>query len=808
MDLQTLATTIQAPNTILLLGAGASIPSGAPSGDALAKQLASQLKPQPDADDLSDVCGIYERRVGRTELARSVKAILEPLRPTGGLLAIPALPWRAIYSTNFDRLVELSYRAAGKELSVVRSNYDFSTTDTAETVRLYKIHGCISQDLGFGNTARMVLTERDYDDVQKYRQSLFVSLQGLMMTNNTLIIGQSLRDAHLRTMAKDVGALRQTQGGAGRVFLLVYEYDADRAHLFEQYGIEVVGGSLNDLIYALQQGQPASALAHSTATSVDQALPTKLVATTINVAHSTTLAPDVNRLFNGSPATYADIENGFTIERASEQRLRDAQDGRRGFFLVIAGAGGVGKTSLARRLLYSRLSENFLCWEHIPHYALDVESWLLVNVELRKLGRQGMLLVDDCARHFGSVNKLATELAKQDRPFLRLVLTVNAGQWATRTKSPAFSTHGNQERVSILSNDDVDALVNLVDTTPAVRALVETDFLGLGRQDRIRRLRERCSSEMYVCLKNIFHTERLDDILLQEYADLDTAARDVYRHVAALQSMGVQVHRQLVVRLLGIEAGSLVGLLAQMDAVVSEYDISNRDGLYGWSTRHDVIAHVIATYKYADQDELYTLLANLIDGLNPTIHIELETARAIAADDMGIPRLSSVSRKEELLSKLISVVPAERTPRRRLVRLHLDQNDLDASERAIATAIQQIGSDAIIDRYRAILAYRRATLTKGILDEDRVAMLLEAERIARRCVERNPQDRYNFRALSDIALELVTRAGKFELLEETVEWMRSEEIDATDPDLIRDRRDLESRLRRLRTEHDARSEMS
>lgn len=272
--------------------------------------------------------------------------------------------------------------------------------------------------------------------------------------------------------------------------------------------------------------------------------------------------------------------------------------------------------------------------------------------------------------------------------------------------------------------------------------------------------------------------------------------------------MGVQVHRQLVVRLLGIEAGSLVGLLAQMDAVVSEYDISNRDGLYGWSTRHDVIAHVIATYKYADQDELYTLLANLIDGLNPTIHIELETARAIAADDMGIPRLSSVSRKEELLSKLISVVPAERTPRRRLVRLHLDQNDLDASERAIATAIQQIGSDAIIDRYRAILAYRRATLTKGILDEDRVAMLLEAERIARRCVERNPQDRYNFRALSDIALELVTRAGKFELLEETVEWMRSEEIDATDPDLIRDRRDLESRLRRLRTEHDARSEMS
>jgi GTPase SAR1 family protein len=800
LDLSGLAANIRPSNTILLLGAGASIPSGAPSGASLAKQLAGQLKPPPDADDLADVCGIYERRQGRTQLARAVQSILEPLRPTGGLLALPALPWRAIYSTNFDRLVELSYRAADKDLSVVRSNYDFSTTDNDGATKLYKIHGCMTQDTGLGHKAQMVLTERDYDDVAQYRQALFNSLKSSMMTNNTLVVGQSLRDAHLRSLAKEVGVLRQTQGGAGRVFLLVYDYDEDRAPLFEQYGIEVVGGSLNDLIFVLQKEYSLSALGSdhdAIAVPIGDSLPEKLLATTTNAEHASTLEADVAKLFNGSPATYADIQNGFTIERGSEHRLRTAQDGRRGFFLVISGGGGVGKTSLARRLLHKRISENFLCWEHIGHFPLDVDSWLLVDSELKKSGRQGILLIDDCARHFNAVNRLATELAKRDRPFLRLVMTVNAAQWSTRTKSPAFFTHGSLERVSILSNDDVDALVNLVDSTPAVRSLVEADFLGLGRQDRVRRLRERCSSEMFVCLKNIFHTESLDNILLQEYADLEVSARDVYRHVSALQAMGVRVHRQLIVRLLGIEAGTLQGLLAYMDAVVSEYDISDRDGLYGWTTRHDVIAKVIATYKYSDQDELYGLLVRLIDGLNPTVHIELETARAIAADEMGIARLSNYVRREELLKKLIGVVPAERTPRRRLIRLFLDGNDLVAADSAIVAAKKSIGSDPIVERYNAVLAYRRAINTEGILDEDRVAMLKEAERIARQCVVRNPLDRYNFRTLSDVAVELLSRTGKSELLVETIDWMKREEADAADPDFVRDRRGLEQRLRQF-----------
>ncbi len=218
MELTELAAATNPEQTVLLLGAGASIPSGAPTGGArLARHLAERMSPTPDGDDLSEIAGIFEGRLGRRELAIAVKRRLKDLLPAGGILALPTYRWKGIYTTNFDRLVEISYQNAGVDLEVVRSNFDFSNATGKTAAVLYKIHGCTSQDIGFGDRARMVLTELDYDEVHQYRQSLFVSLQMNMMNGNTLVVGQSLRDHHLRELAKEVGALR-TQGVQGRVF--------------------------------------------------------------------------------------------------------------------------------------------------------------------------------------------------------------------------------------------------------------------------------------------------------------------------------------------------------------------------------------------------------------------------------------------------------------------------------------------------------------------------------------------------------------------------------------------------------------
>ncbi|HAG59031.1 MAG TPA: hypothetical protein DCL83_06790, partial [Arthrobacter bacterium] len=86
---------------------------------------------------------------------------LENLKPTAGLLTLPSFNWLSLYSTNFDTLIEDSYRAASRDLDVYRSNFDVSKPRTT-TTPLYKIHGCVTQDSANGHQSRMLITESDY----------------------------------------------------------------------------------------------------------------------------------------------------------------------------------------------------------------------------------------------------------------------------------------------------------------------------------------------------------------------------------------------------------------------------------------------------------------------------------------------------------------------------------------------------------------------------------------------------------------------------------------------------------------------
>jgi hypothetical protein len=577
---------------------------------------------------------------------------------------------------------------------------------------------------------------------------------------------------------------------------MVHNYDEDRAGLFTRLGVDVIHGDLEDLLLALvNEGKTSPEAVYSTSTSTSDILTPDLVLTTQDVAHAAQLQPDPIRLFNGTPATYADISQGNTITRVAQTRLQDAQRGVRGFFLVISGARGVGKTSLARAFMLSRSSQNILAWEHLSDQPLDVNSWLAVDARLRKAGREAILLVDDCSRHLRSLNRLVDKLAAVDRPHLRIVATVESAKWKVSPKSQGFFSRGSLVNLSQLERTDIEALVHLVETRPRIRALVEQQFLGLGRLDQIKRLRDKCSADMFVCLKNIFANDNLDNILLQEYAELSVEAKDVYRYVSAIQSLGGFVHRQLIMRIHGISGIGLDALLGALDGIVSEYTIDSAKGIFGWCTRHDVIAEVIAKWKFSDQEELFLLLENLIDGLNPSTRIEMETAIAIATNDGGIARLTDLTRQIELFHRLIETIPAHRTPRRRLVRLYIKNDLLPEAENEIAVAERAIGDDPVIMRHKAVLTLRKSEALPGIEDGDRKAILLDAEGIIRRCIRQYESDLYSYRTLGEIGLALASKYGEYSAIDDAIEALREFEGVNGDPEIQTVRRRLEGQLR-------------
>ncbi len=149
---------------------------------------------------------------------------------------------------------------------------------------------------------------------------------------------------------------------------------------------------------------------------------------------------------------------------------------------------------------------------------------------------------------------------------------------------------------------------------------------------------------MFVCLKNIFAVEAFDDIILRDYAALHTEYQDIFRYVAAMENAGVRVHRQLVIRLLGISAMEIKNVLTNLRDIVSEYDIDENKHIYGWQCRHAVISSIITKFKFSDISQVIALFDLVIDNIAPTYAIEIRTIRELCNLETGLSRIPN---KEE-----------------------------------------------------------------------------------------------------------------------------------------------------------------
>src|SRR5476649_1806444 len=122
----------------------------------------------------------------------------------------------------------------------------------------------------------------------------------------------------------------------------------------------------------------------------------------------------------------------------------------------------------------------------------------------------------------------------------------------------------------------------------------------------------------------------------------------------------MRVHRQLILRMLNLVAEQVNTVLTNLTGIVDEYDILTKEGLYGWRTRHLVIARRITDYKFSGIEELTELFERIIKNINPTVSIELQSIRDICDTEFGVGRLSDPQTRMIIYRKLIDVAPAER----------------------------------------------------------------------------------------------------------------------------------------------------
>jgi len=355
------------------------MPSGAPSVGALIEAISSEFGIEADGLSLSEISALAEDKRNRIDLISLARQKFSGLKAKGALLNFPNHAWKGIYTTNYDELVEDAYRRAKKSLTVFSSDFDFRAQGDPIATKLYKLHGTIGKDSVDGFVHNIILTQTDYDSAYEYRDALYARLKDdLNPGSQAVIIGQSLKDNHLRELIENVIVANKKVGASGRIFLVLYEQDNNRAKTYELRGIKIAFGSLDSFIAGMDAKAPDTAHAYQdTGNLLD--IFNALRPFTIDVQDE--IDPkrsNASSIFNGWPASYSDIAEGLTFERTRVGELVRLLENDGKQYVCLLGASGVGKTTAARQAMLLLKGKGYLTWEHKPDLPLQTSQW--VNV--------------------------------------------------------------------------------------------------------------------------------------------------------------------------------------------------------------------------------------------------------------------------------------------------------------------------------------------------------------------------------------------------------------------------------------------
>lgn len=783
IPLSTMIEGVDPTNTVLFFGSGSSVPSGAPSVGKIIERIGHELNVDTEGFSLTEVTSIAEAKRSRKELISCLRSMFRRINVTGALLNLPLYNWKNIYTTNYDKLVEQSYEKKDKPLSVISSNYDFREQKYPEATKLYKLHGCIDKDVSDGNQSRIIISEADYDNTSEYREFLWDAFKHDLNGSNIVIVGYSLADPHIKDIVDRAISINNKSYSPATINLVLYTKDENRALLLERRGVKVAFGSVDDFFVELQKKNAPSAIVYkSTGDPLDNHSVLQPVTLKID-DELRNFDKNVGAMFQGWPATYSDIKANLTFDRTIIKEVESAINDDSKLVAYILGASGMGKSTSARKVVL-RLKENgYHSWEHKGIHKLLFEEWRSVAKSLKERNEKGILFVDDSHNHLFEINNLIDLLSTDDNFNLKIILTSTRNHWYPRIKTPNMFLKGKEFILKRLDEAEVEGLLSLVETHSDLQPLIESSFSGFSRTERKRRLVAKCESDTFVCLKNIFASEQFDDIVLREYAELDDNLQDIYKLVSAMESAGVNVHRQLVIRLLGISSEAIAASLVNLVDIIHEYTISDREGIYGWRGRHPVITDIIAKYKMSDENEYYKLFEMVIDNIIPTYDVEIRTIKQLCSFDDGISRFPDKHMRNKLLRKMISKAPGERVPRHRLIRYLIDVNELEKAETEIRLFENDFRADGPLERFKIILLLVRADRAKGILSEDRLAILEMARDRSIRAVERYKNNKNILKTYCNVGLEIFKRTKDPSAFEDAIHKLRDAETRLVDPEI-------------------------
>jgi len=200
VNIKPLLSALRQRQVLLFVGAGASRDLGLPSWRDLVAEMARELGYDPSVfeghGDYLELAEYY--RIKKTDLGQlrswmdrtwhTSKARVDSSRIHN---AIVDLDLSTIYTTNYDRWLEIAFSRRGKRVAKIANVRDLTKIREGVT-QIVKFHGDLDDD------GSLILTETSYFERLAFESPLDIKLRSDSIGNTILFVGYSLSDINIR----------------------------------------------------------------------------------------------------------------------------------------------------------------------------------------------------------------------------------------------------------------------------------------------------------------------------------------------------------------------------------------------------------------------------------------------------------------------------------------------------------------------------------------------------------------------------------------------------------------------------------
>lgn len=628
---------IKLGNVVLFLGAGASFGTKNSANETmpLSPELSTLLSEKFLGGISGDLAYISMLSISESsiyDVQLYIAQIITDFQPLPHHLKIPEFKWKAIFTTNYDAIIERAYQQNKNPLQVLKPISKntprmqiFTSTDV---LPYYKLHGSID-DIADAQ-APLILTPDQFANYESKRENLFRELQELMINYTFIFIGFGMQDSNIRTI---FNKLDENHSSRVRSYIVRPKVIDAEERFWEGKKITCLKMTFEEFISKINL-----AIDHKTRvlseirvtndlpiydkfiSSIKDLSPTEhfleFVDHKIDYVHSTMSCPnmDPKEFYKGNFTNWDPILKNLDIQREIKDGIlfeifskNDDDDDDDQYLYLIKGNAGSGKSVLLKRLAYDAATvlEKFCVF--LKNDTLNFQDIYELN---KYVNERIYLFIDNISTLEDEIIYILKK-AKKEKIKLTIIGAERVNVWNTECND--LSTYLSQSyQIKYLSDKEIDDLVNLLDRHQALHNLKNK-----SKEERIQAFAEKAGRELLVALYEATNGKPFEEIIFDEYKSIrNVKAQSLYLTISIFHKIGTYARAGFISRVHNIPFEEFKKeLFKPLEYIVfdkREYTIND----YVYLTRNKMIAEIIFEKVLSSPQDRFDEYVRIINNLN------------------------------------------------------------------------------------------------------------------------------------------------------------------------------------------------